>query len=426
MTLFLIILAVLLLLAIRAPVAVALMAPSLVYVAVADGIDLSIAVQRISSGVNLFPLLAIPLFVMAGYAAHAAGIADRLVAFAQNVLGGLRGSLGYVNIGTGLTFSWMSGSATADAAGMGSALVPTMRSRGYEAGFASGLTGAAATMGGVMPPSISAVIYATTAGVSIGGLFVAGMVPALLMALSLAVAVFLWTRKHSPDAVTRPPLPVLARQFAAVAPVFLAPVIVLGGILGGVFTPTEAAAVAVAYILLLGACYRTITVRVVTGVLTRTAHTTAQIMFVVAAASLFGWVLTREQLPGQIAEWMLQFTDNALVFLLLVNVLLLVIGMFIEPTAALLIMVPVILPVANELGVDPLHLGIIMVLNLTIGTLTPPVGLVTHILAAVTKLPYGLVARGVLRFLLPLIVVLLLVTLVPSLALWLPSAFGYT
>jgi tripartite ATP-independent transporter DctM subunit len=414
-----------LLLALRVPVAFALLLPSLVYVATTDGITMAVALQRVTAALNSFPLLAVPLFIMTGYLANAAGIADRLFQFLSSLFGRIRGSLGYVNVTSSVVFSWMSGAAIADAAGLGSVLVPAMRKRGYDEGFALGLTGASAMIGPIMPPSIPAIIYAVSAGVSIGALFSAGVLPALLLAGILCVHVFVHVRRHATSADA--PAFGAGRVLAATAralPVLFTPVIILGGILGGVFTPTEAAAAAVVYMLVLSLCYRSLPIGRLYGVVVQTAATTGAIMLIVAAAGLFGWVIAREQGPQTVAAAMLAFTDDPIVFLILVNVCLLVIGMLLEPVAALLITAPVLLPVAAEFGVDPLHFGVVMILNLVIGLLTPPVGLVLYVLSSVTGAPLRRVVRGTLPFLVPLVITLLLVTFFPSISLFLPRLLG--
>lgn len=424
MTLALLAVAVVLLLAIRLPVAFALLLPCLAYVVVSEDISLGVALQRTVRGLDSFPLLAVPLFIMTGYLANTAGMADRLFRFLLSVLGRVPGSLGYVNVSSSVVFSWMSGAAIADAAGLGSVLVPAMRKRGYEERFALGLTGASAMIGPIMPPSIPAIIYAVTAGVSIGALFFAGVLPALVLAAVLCLYVFFYARKNQPAAGD--PL-VIARPWhtlLAALPVLFTPVIILGGILGGVFTPTEAAAAAVMYLLLLSLLYRSLSPQGLYDVLLRTAGTTGSIMLIVSAASLFGWVIAREQGPGLVADALLTITDNPYVFLLLVNLALLAIGMLLEPVAALLITVPVLLPVASQFGIDPLHLGVIMILNLVIGLLTPPVGLVLYVLSSVTGASFSQVVRGTIPFLLPLGVTLLVVTFVPGVSLLLPRLLG--
>ena len=423
MTLALIVLGTGGLLLLRVPVAFALLAPSLGYILLTDGITTSVAIQRVTAGLNSFPLLAVPLFILTGFLANAAGVAERLFTFLERLFGRVRGNLGYVNVTSSVVFSWMSGTALADAAGLGSVLVPAMRRRGYEEGFALGLTGASAMIGPIMPPSVPAIIYAVTAGVSIGALFLAGVLPALVLALVLAGYVFLYTRRH-PALDAGPAAAGRLRATARALPVLFTPVIILGGILGGVFTPTEAAAAAASYVLLLGVLYRSLSWRDLHGVFMRTAETTAAIMLIVAAASLFGWVVAREQGPQIVTAAILSLTDNPIVFLLLVNVALLLVGMLLEPVGALLIVVPVLLPVAAQFGVDPLHLGVVMILNLVIGLLTPPVGLVLYVLSSVTGAPLPRVARGTMPFLLPLGITLLVVTFVPAVSLFLPRVLG--
>jgi tripartite ATP-independent transporter DctM subunit len=420
----LLIAAMVVLLALRVPVAFALLVPCLAFVMLSEDISVGVALQRMVATLNSFPLLAVPLFIMTGYLSNAAGLADRLFRWLLSLLGRVPGSLGYVNVASSVVFSWMSGAAIADAAGLGSVLVPAMRKRGYDERFALGLTAASSMIGPIMPPSIPAIIYAVTAGVSIGALFFAAIVPALILAGTLCVHVFLYARHHHatvPEDISRESI---ARATLATLPVLVTPVIILGGILGGVFTPTEAAAAAVMYVLLLSLCYRSLSLSDLYAVMLRTARTTGSIMLIVSAAGLFGWVIAREQGPQMVADLLLRVTDNPYVFLVLINVALLLIGMLLEPVAALLITVPVLLPVASHFGINPLHLGVIMILNLVIGLLTPPVGLVLYVLSSVTGAPFQRVAQGTLPFLVPLAVTLIVVTFVPIVSLWLPRWLG--
>jgi tripartite ATP-independent transporter DctM subunit len=423
-TLALVVGSVFVLLLLRVPVAFALMLPSVMYVVMAEGQTLGVAMQQITSGVDSFPLLAVPLFIMTGYMANVSGIADRLFDLLGNLFGTIRGTAGYVNVSGSVVFSWMSGAAIADAAGLGSLLVPAMRRQGYDAGFAAGLTGASSMIGPVMPPSIPAIMYAVTAGVSIGALFFAGIVPAFLLAAVLFVYVFLYARKREDLGRERPTMAALLSSSVKALPILFTPVIILGGILGGVFTPTEAAAAAVMWIVLMGVAYRSLTVRAFLQTFLKTAQTTGQILLIVAGASLFAWVMARERGPQVLGDAMFGLTENPLIFLLLMNVILLLIGMLIEPVAALLITVPVLLPVAVEFGVDPVHLGVIMILNLVIGLLTPPVGLVLYVLSSVTDVDLPTVMRGTMPFLVPLFVALLLVTFIPQISLFLPQQLG--
>jgi tripartite ATP-independent transporter DctM subunit len=413
--------AMMVLLFIRIPVAISMLLPCLVYAMLSPDITLGVALQRCMASINSFPLLAVPLFVMTGYLSNAGGLADRLFRLLLSLFGKIPGSLGYVNVISSLLFSWMSGAAIADAAGLGSVLVPAMKKRGYDEGFALGLTGASSLIGPIMPPSIPAIMYAVAAGVSVGSLFLAGVLPALVLTAILCVFVFIDAQRNPLREKHAGPQVSVMTAVVSALPVLLTPVIILGGILGGVFTPTEAAAAAVMWVLFLSCCYQSLSLNAFRGVLVKTASTTGSIMLIVAAAGLFGWVIAREQGPQAVTEAMLALTDNPYVFLLLINVALLITGMLLEPVAGLLITVPVLLPAALEFGIDPLQLGIIMILNLVLGLLTPPVGLVLYVLSSVTGASVQTVIRGTVPFLIPLLVTLLLITFVPAFSLWLPG-----
>lgn len=415
---------IILLLFMRVPVAFAILGPSLLYMVMA-GRSVGLAFVTAMSGINSWPLLAVPLFIMVGVVANRAGMADRLFDAALAVLGRVRGGLAYVNISVSVGFSWMSGSALADAAGLGAIEVPAMERRGYPRRFAVGLTAASTVIGPIMPPSIPAIVYASIASVSTGALFIAAIGPALLIAAALSVTVFFWALRRpelSGEKIER--RVVLRALRRAIGPVG-APVIILGGILGGWFTPTEAAGVGALYMILLGFALRTLKLRELPGILRDTAMTTASIMIILAASAVLGWILARERVPAKLAESLLGFTDNPIVFLLLVNLMLLLLGMAIEPTSAMVISVPILLPIAVAYGVDPLHFGIIVILNLMIGLLTPPMGGVVYVLSSVTGISVEETFRGVLFFLLPLLAMLALVTYVASVSLWLPGFLGF-
>lgn len=421
MILSLLVIAMLVLLFLRVPVAISMLLPCLVYVVWSPDITLGIAIQQTVGSVDSFPLLAVPLFIMTGYLSNAGGLADRLFRLLLTLFKKIPGNLGFVNVFSSLMFSWMSGAAIADAAGLGSVLVPAMKKRGYDEKFALGLTGASSLIGPIMPPSIPAIVYAVSAGVSVGALFFAGVLPALVLTSILCIFVYRDARKNPMrEEVNAQDIPV-TRAITAALPVLLTPVIILGGILGGIFTPTEAAAAAVMWVLILSILYRSLSLKAFHDVLIKTANTTGSIMLIVSAAGLFGWVIAREQGPQAVTEVMLQFTDNPYVFLLLVNVVLLITGMLLEPVAGLLITVPVLMPAAIEFGIDPLHLGIVMILNLVLGLLTPPVGLVLYVLSSVTGSSVQTVTRGTIPFLIPLLITLLLITFIPAFSLWLPG-----
>ncbi len=421
MILTVLVIAMLLLLLMRVPVAFSMLLPCLLYVAWSPDITLGVALQQTVSSVDSFPLLAVPLFIMTGYLSNAGGLADRLFQMLLVLFRGIPGTLGFVNVFSSLTFSWMSGAAIADAAGLGSVLVPAMKKRGYDEKFALGLTGASSLIGPIMPPSIPAIVYAVSSGVSVGSLFFAGVVPALVLTLILCLFVY-WEARRRPlqEQSSVSDISVSAAIRSAL-PVLLTPVIILGGILGGVFTPTEAAAAAVMWVLILCIVYRSLSLSALREVFVRTTSTTGSIMLIVSAAGLFGWVIAREQGPQAVTAAILQLTDNPVVFLLLINIALLLTGMFLEPVAGLLITVPVLMPAAIEFGIEPLHLGIVMILNLVLGLLTPPVGLVLYVLSSVTGSSVQTVTRGTVPFLIPLLITLLLITYVPAFSLWLPG-----
>lgn len=421
MTIVLLLGALLLLLALRVPVAFAILLPCLGYVGLDQSLSMGVALQRLAATLNSFPLLAVPLFIMVGFVAEASGMAARLINALLAVIGRVRGSLGYVNVAGSLTFSWMSGSATADAAAMGSVMVPAMKRNAYPASFATGLTGAASMIGPIMPPSVGAILYAVLSGTSVSQMFLAGVLPALAIVGALFVYVFFYSRSRPELTADRMGGRESVVAILQAVPVLLTPAIVLGGILGGVFTATEAAAVAAMYLIVLGLGTRWLSPRALVSALVGTAETTGRVMLIATAGGLLAYVLAREGAPRQAADALLSITESPVLFLLLLNVVLLVIGMFLEPASALLISVPVVLPIAVEYGIDPIQLGIILILNLSIGLLTPPVGLVLFVLNGVTETPMREVIKGTLPAMVPLVATLLLVTYVPAVPLYLPQ-----
>lgn len=415
--------AIILLLALRVPIAFAFLGPSLLYMMV-DGQSLGQATRLMSNSLASFPLLAVPLFILLGTIAVHAGIAERIFDFALSVLGSVRGGLGYVDVGVSLGFAWMSGSAVADAAALGKVNIPQMLKRGYSMRFSLGVTGAATLIAPIMPPSIPAVIYAGQAGVSTGKLFAASVIPAVLMAIGLCITVWLLTRKD--DRIERVPFDRQRLRTASVRVVgpALAPVIILGGILTGWFTPTEAAAVGAAYMLVLGFVYRTVRVRDLPRILTETVTTTAAIMVIVASAALLGYIMALARVPQMLADAVLSLTDDGTVYLLLVALLMLVLGTVLDATATLVLVIPILKPLATTLGVDPIVLGVVMILSLMIGLLTPPVGTVLYVLSAVMKVRVNEVFRGSVPFIVPLLVLLVVIIVVPDTVLWLPERLG--
>jgi tripartite ATP-independent transporter DctM subunit len=412
------------LLFLRVPVGLAFIGPSLWY-ALADGNSNGFSLKTTFDGLNSFPLLAVPLFILVGVLANRLGIADRLYEFCLAALGRIRGNLAYVNIGSAVGFSWMSGSALADVAGLGKMQIPHMVKAGYPYPFAAGLTAASSLISPVMPPSIPAVIYAATATVSTGALFAASVIPAFLMAAGLVVYVFVWTaRRPDLSAVPFDRHRFVKAAVGTIGPAFV-PVILLGGILSGTFTPTEAASVAVLSMLVLGLIYRTLTPRVLLQALRETATITGGIALILGAAALLGLILTRAHVSRDVAEFLTSVSTEPWVFIILVNVILLILGALIDATAIILVTVPVLLPIATDLGIDPVYFGVVMIINLMIGLLTPPVGSVLYITSSVTGKPVDVVFRGIAPFLIPLLAVLVLVSAFPAIALWLPGLLGF-
>ncbi len=411
------------LLVIRVPIAFAFVGPCLLYMVTTDQ-SLGLALRLVANATASFPLLAVPLFILLGCLANHAGIADRLFDFALALFGRVRGSLGYVSIGVSVGFSWMSGSAVADAAALGKLQIPAMLRSGYSRKFALGVTGSAALIAPVMPPSIPAVIYAGLAAVSTGALFAASVVPALLMALGLAVVVFFWVRRD--DNIQRTDFSwsrVLVTGRRVIAPLG-APVIILGGILSGFFTPTEAAAVGAAYMAVLGFAYRTLTFRDLPKVLVETVVTTGSIMLIVASANLLGYVFARERVPQELSELVLGLTDDATIFLLLVFALSMVLGTALDAIAVLTLTVPILLPISAAYDVDPIALGVLMILSQMIGLLTPPVGTVIFVLQAIAKARMSEVFWGSVPFMVPLVMLCFAIIFWPDAILYLPERLG--
>jgi|SRR5690625_639144 len=413
------------LLLLRVSVAFAMLAPSLVYIALQPRITMGVALQRLSALLDSFPLLAVPLFIFVGFLASSSGLADRLINALLIITGRIRGSLAYANLNASLVFSWMSGSALADAAALGSVLIPSMRRNGYEPGFAAGITAASSTIGPIMPPSIAAVLYAVLTGNSVAATFFGGVVPALMIFVALTIYVYFYSRNKEGLTAELVPRDEAVRTVLSALPIMVAPIILLGGILGGIFTPTEAAAVTAMYLLVLSIVFRWLTLKGLYEALQGTAATTGRVMLIASAGALFSYILAREQFPQQAAELFISISDQPWVFLLMLNVFLLIVGMVLEPASALLVTVPIFYPVAMSYGINPIHLGVVVIFNLTLGLLTPPVGLVLQMLAQVGKMTFARVLRATVPMLIILLLILLLVTYVPATATWLPVMLGY-
>jgi tripartite ATP-independent transporter DctM subunit len=386
------------------------------------GLPGTIVPQKITQSVNSFPLLAAPLFILMGNIMNSAGITERIFGFATACVGWVRGGLCHANILASVIFAGMSGSAVADAGGVGTLEIKAMRAEGYDAETAAAITASSATIGPIIPPSLPMVIYGVTADVSIGGLFLAGVIPGLLMAGALMLMVAQVARRRN---LPRHPFPGAASLWAAYRRghwALMTPVILFGGMMSGAFTPTEAAAVATLYALVLGLfIYGDFRLSDLPRILADTAETTGVVLALVMAAGAIGWCLSISRIPQTLGPWMVSAIGHKLLFLLVVNVILLVVGCFMEALAAMLILVPIFAPAAAQLGIDPIQFGLVFVLNLMIGTVTPPVGVVLFVTAKVAGISFDAMARAILPWLVPLLAVLAAITLWPPLTTWLPG-----
>jgi len=411
--------------AIGVPIGFVLAAAGLLFLATETPVPLTIVAQRLFSGLNEFTLMSIPLFILAGNLMNSAGITNRIYDFAVAAAGWMRGGLGHVNIVGSVIFSGMSGTAIADAAGLGTIEIKAMKDHGYDTEFAVGVTAASATLGPIIPPSLPFVIYGMMANVSIGALFLGGVIPGLVMMIFMMLYVTWYARRHGIGSDQAFRWRALGVTFIAALPALMTPIIILGGMVFGWFTPTEAAIAACTWALMLGTVlYRSLSLKQLYKVTIDTIETTSAILLIVGAASLFGWVLTTTRIAEQATDALLSFTDNPYVILLLINLLLLVVGCFLEPIAAISILVPVLMPIILKVGIDPIHFGLVMTLNLMIGLLHPPLGMVLFVLARIAKLSLERTTMAILPWLVPLLFSLIAITLIPELTLWLPRLAG--
>jgi tripartite ATP-independent transporter DctM subunit len=414
----------LLLLVIGVPVAISLAGSSLIYVML-EGVQPHLVVlHRMIGGIDSFPLLAIPFFIMAGSLMNSAGITNRIYDFALALVGWLKGGLGHVNVVGSVIFAGMSGTAVADAGGLGNIEIKAMRDHGYSVDFSVGITGASSTIGPIIPPSLPFVIYGVMANASIGKLFAAGVIPGLVMALTMMIMVTYYAHTRGWHRDAKFSIVVLWQTFKRSFLPLLTPIILVGGMTTGIFTPTEAAIAATVYAIFLGmGVYRTLSFKNLIKVSMETAETTALILLIVAGASIFGYLITLTKVTDNVSALVLSITTQPWLILLLVNIFLLIVGCFMETIAAITILVPVLLPLMDKIGVDPVHFGLIMVLNLMIGLLTPPVGMVLYILARVANISFERTTKACLPFLIPLLVSLALVTYWPAMVMFLPNLF---
>ncbi len=410
------------------PIGLSMLSGSFVYL-LARGLDPSLAAETMLQGLyNGYTLLAVPLFILAADIMNVGSLADRLLGFCRALVGRFRGGLGHVNVVSSLIFSGMSGSAVADAVGMGRVIINLMTKDGqYTPAYAAALTAATATIGPIIPPSIPMVLYALVSGQSVGYLFAAGILPGLLMALVMGITNAVMARRRNFPVDEATPLRALPGITARALPALMLPVILLGGIYGGVMTPTEAAAVAAAYALFISVVlYRSVSLRAFAGTLVSGARSTASVGLLIAGALAFNYVIARENIPASVSSMLNAMDLSAVGFLIVVNLLFLVLGCILEAGVLLLIITPILIPTAQALGIDLVHLGVVLVVNAMIGLITPPYGLLLFIVSGLTRQPMLAVARELMPFIAVLIAALAFLTFVPDFVLWLPRLLGYT
>jgi tripartite ATP-independent transporter DctM subunit len=389
---------------------------------IGTGVSATIVPQKMAQAMNSFPLVAAPLFILMGNLLGAAKLTDRIVRFATSVVGALRGGYAHASILSSMIFAGMVGSAVADAAGTGAVEVRAMKKAGYRPETAAAISAAAATIGPIIPPSLPMVIYGVGADVSVGRLFIAGFVPGVLMGISLMVLVAILAPRQGLPRGTFRGFRDVWDAFRGAFFALLAPLILLGGMFSGLFTPTEAAAVADLYALFLGfVVYRTLRIKDVPAILLNTAETTGIVAVLVMVAGALGWCMSLSRIPQTVAPALVATIHEPLVFLFAVNLLLLAVGCFMEVLAAMLILIPILVPAAVGFGVDPVQFGLIMIFNLILGTIHPPIGVVLFVMARIAEVTYEQISRAILLWLVPLLVVLVAITVWPPLTLWLPN-----
>ena len=401
------------------PIAVAIGLASVIGIEVQGRLPLLLVAQRMFTGIDSFPLMAIPLFILAGNLMSAGGISHRLVELAKSIVGGIQGGLACSCVLTCMMFASVSGSSVATTFAIGAILIPAMVKHGYPAPMAASIQASSAELGVLIPPSIPLILYGVSTDTSIGKLFVAGLGPGLLVATSLMVLVLVICRVRGIGMNDGDDRSSVARAAYAATPALLVPFVILGGIYSGIFTPTEASAAAVATALIVGlGIYRELKFSMLPEILKQTVISTSAIMIIIAAASLFSFLITRSGLPNEVAAWFKDMFDSRIAFLLAVNILLLVVGMFIETSAAILVLAPILAPIAVAYGVDPVHFGLIIVVNLALGMITPPLGVNLFAAAAVAKLPVEKIIPHLIWFVLTVFGALMIITYVPAITLW--------
>jgi tripartite ATP-independent transporter DctM subunit len=411
------------LLLLQVPISFVLGITTIIYILITANLGLlDTAPQRLYSGLESYGLLAIPLFMMAGELMNSGGITKRLIQFAKTLVGHYRGGLAYVNVIANMLLASIIGSATAQIAMMSRTMVPSMEKEGYTRQFSSATTAAAGLLGPIIPPSMMFIIYGVTSGASIGQMFLAGIIPGILLGLSFIILIAFIGAKQQWKGSKRASLNEIGSSFVKVIPALLVPAIIIIGILSGAFTATESAAIACVVAIIVGFFfYRELKINEFPQIMINTAVTTATITLLIAMANLFGWIITFERIPQSIATWMVSITENPLVFLLIVNLFLLLVGMVLDGIAALIILVPIFIPIISQFGIDPIHFGVIICINLTIGLLTPPVGAGLYIASSLGQVKLEALTKAIVPFLVASFLSLAIITYWPQMVLWLPS-----
>ena len=413
------------LLLIKVPLAFSIGISSLAYFVFRRDINMMILLQKVFTGADSFAMLALPLYILAGNIMNVGGIAKRLINFCMRIVGHIRGGLAMVNVLVSMIFGGISGSAVADTSALGSLLIPNMVERGYDADFSAAVTSASATIGIIIPPSITMILYGVVSGSSIGKLFIAGIIPGIIVTVTQMIyCYFVAIKRGYPTEGDFNAKELLKASKEALLALIM-PLIILGSIVFGIASPTEAAGIAVVYGLIVSKfVYHSITWQDLKGMLYDMVVTSGQVMIIVAFSSLFGWILSYERVPTILAEWILRIAPNKVVLMLLIDLLLLILGTFLHGTPIILVVIPILLPLVKQVGIDLIHFGLIVTLAIGIGQQTPPVGSCLFVTSALAKLDIMEVARANVPFILMFILILLAITFIPGISLLLPSILG--
>lgn len=409
------------------PIAFVLGITALVAVIALPNVPLHLIPQRLFTGMDSFPIMAVPFFILAGNLMNASKITDRIIDLSKLLVGRIRGGLGHVNIVASMFFAGISGSAVADTSALGSILIPAMEKERYSTAYSAAVTASSSIIGPIIPPSIPMVILATITNLSVGGLFLSGVLPGVFIGLGLMAVNYVISRRRNYQKIVEPIQwrAIFKTLLGAIIPMLM-PLIILGGILGGIFTATEAASVAVAYALFVGfVILRTLSLKDLPNIFFRSMVLTSTILIVFAMANAFSWILATEEIPQKVSQYILSISRNPIVILLLVNIFLLIVGCFLEGLAAIMITVPILMPLVTQLGIDPMHFALIVVVNLMIGLITPPMGLCLIVICGIAKMKIGPLLKEIIPFLAVEIVILFVITYMPWFTLTLPRLFGF-